>query len=131
MTFIKIYAIAIVIFMAIDSIWLLYIAKDLYQKEIGHLLANNPNLIAALIFYLIFLFGLVYFVIEPNIDKNVINIIVPSLLFGLITYATYDLTNLATLEKWPIKITIIDLIWGSFISMIVSILTHVVYNLIK
>ncbi|MDD3241972.1 MAG: DUF2177 family protein [Bacilli bacterium] len=132
MSYIKMYLIALIIFVIVDGIWLLFISKNLYQKEIGHLLSSNPNLIAAIIFYLLFLAGLVYFVINPGIEKESLKtIIISGLLFGLITYATYDLTNLATLKNWPIKITIIDLIWGSSLSCVVSTLTYYIYNLLK
>lgn len=129
MNYIKMYLIALIVFIIIDGIWLLFISKNLYQKELGHLLTTNPKLMAAAIFYLLFLVGLVYFVINPGIEKESIKtIIISGLLFGLITYATYDLTNLATLKNWPLKITIIDLIWGSSLSSIVSVITYYIYN---
>jgi len=132
MNYVKMYLIALIVFVIIDGIWLLFISKDLYQKEIGHLLSSNPNIIAAIAFYLLFLGGLVYFVINPGIDKESIKtIIISGALFGLITYATYDLTNLATLKEWPIKITIIDLVWGSSLSCLVSVITYYLYLLIK
>ena len=132
MNYVKMYLIALIVFVVIDGIWLLFISKDLYQKEIGHLLSSNPKLLAAVLFYLLFLGGLVYFVINPGIDKESIKtIIISGALFGLMTYATYDLTNLATLKEWPLKITIIDLIWGSSLSCIVSVVTYYFYMFIK
>jgi len=132
MNYVKMYLIALIVFVVIDGIWLLFISKNLYQKEIGHLLSSNPNLLAAVLFYLLFLGGLVYFVINPGIDKESIKtIIISGTLFGLMTYATYDLTNLATLKEWPLKITIIDLIWGSSLSCIVSVITYYFYMFIK
>lgn len=130
MNYVKMYAIALVIFLIIDAIWLGIIAKDLYKEQIGHLMTEKPNLIAAIIFYLIFLVGLVYFVINPAIEaKDFSKLIISAALFGLITYATYDLTNLATLRDWPIKVTIIDLVWGTSLSVIVSSITYYIYNL--
>lgn len=132
MSFIKMYMIALVVFVVIDGIWLGLIAKNLYQKEIGYLLSNNPNWTAAIIFYLLFLVGLVYFVINPGIDKESIKtILISGALFGLITYATYDLTNLATVKDWPLKVTIIDLIWGTTLSTVVSSVTYYFYMFIK
>jgi len=132
MNYVKMYLIALIVFVIIDGFWLLVISKNLYQKEIGHLLSSNPNILAAVLFYLLFLIGLVYFVINPGVDKESIKtIIISGILFGLITYATYDLTNLATLKEWPLKITIIDLIWGSTISCLVSVITYYVYMFIK
>ncbi len=130
MNYLKMYFIALIAFLVIDGIWLLLISKDFYKNAIGHLMTNSPNLIAAGIFYLIFLVGLVYFVINPAIVKqDVIQLIISALLFGLVTYATYDLTNLATLKEWPLKITIIDLIWGSSLSTIVSLITYYIYKI--
>lgn len=132
MNFVKMYVIALIVFIAIDAIWLGLIAKNLYQKEIGHLMSDSVNYIAALIFYLLFLVGLVYFVINPAIiDRNITKLIISGILFGIITYSTYDLTNLATLKDWPIKVTIIDLIWGSFVSTATSLATYFIYNLMK
>ncbi len=129
---IKMYLIALVIFVIIDGIGLGFIAKDLYRKELGHLLASNPNWTAAIIFYLLFLVGLVYFVINPGIEKeSIMTVVISGALFGLLTYATYDLTNLATLKEWPLKITIIDLIWGTSLSTIVSTATYYFYMLFK
>lgn len=132
MNYLKMYLIAFVSFLLIDGIWLGFIAKKLYKKELGHLMANNPNWIAAILFYLLFLVGLVYFVINPAIEKESIKtLLISGALFGFLTYATYDLTNLATLKNWPIKITIIDLIWGTSLSTLVSTITYYLFMLIK
>ena len=132
MEFVKMYLIALVTFVIVDGIWLGVISKNLYKKELGHLLSSNPNWIAAIIFYLLFLGGLIYFVINPGIEKESIKVLlISAALFGLMTYATYDLTNLATLKEWPVKITVIDLIWGTTLSTVVSTITYYVYFLIK
>ncbi len=129
---IKMYVIAIVTFLVIDLIWLSFIAKNLYQAELGHLMADNFNLIAAFVFYALFVVGLVYFVINPGIEKESIKyILVAGAMFGFMTYATYDLTNLATLKDWPLKITIIDLMWGTTLSTLVSSVTYYVYMFFK
>jgi uncharacterized membrane protein len=123
----KTYLIAFVVFIVIDAIWLGVVAKNIYKNEIGHLMSDKPNFIAAAVFYLIFIFGLVYFVINPALDANsFFKAVLSGLLFGFITYSTYDLTNLATLKDWPIKITIIDLIWGSTLGACVSSVTFLV-----
>lgn len=127
MSYVKMYVIAFIAFVVIDAIWLLFISKNLYQNEIGHLMADKAKLIPAIIFYLIFLVGLVYFVINPAVqNKDVTKLLLSAALFGLITYATYDLTNLATLKDWPLKITVIDLIWGTTLSTAVSYITYIV-----
>ena len=88
---------------------------------------DDPNLFAALIFYLIFVIGLVIFVINPSLEKkSLLSVILTGALFGLISYSTYDLTNLATIKNWPISITIIDLIWGSFVSSSTSLITYLI-----
>ena len=113
----KNYGIAIVVFLTIDAIWLLLIAKNLYSKYLGYLMAKSPNLLAALVFYLIFVAGMLYFVIMPALNKSSWqDALVSGMFFGLVTYATYDLTNLATVKDWPITITLIDLAWGSFVT---------------
>ena len=122
--FIKFYLVAFVVFIVIDLIWLSLIAKNLYSKELGHLMSQNVNWIAAIIFYLLFIVGLVFFVIQPAIAKGSWSYaLLVGMLFGLITYATYDLTNLATLKDWPISITVIDLAWGSSLGGLVSMIT--------
>jgi uncharacterized membrane protein len=124
MTFLKLYLIAFVVFFAIDMVWLGLIAKNLYSRHLGFIMAPQVKWVAAIVFYLLFIVGLVFFVIQPAIVKDSLTYaIFAGLLFGLITYATYDLTNLATLNNWPITITIIDLAWGSFLGMAVSTIT--------
>jgi uncharacterized membrane protein len=123
--FLKLYAIAFPVFMAIDAVWLLLIAKKFYAKYIGYLMAKNPNLWAALIFYIIFIAGLIFFVITPALDKKSwTHALFAGLFFGLVTYATYDLTNLATIKDWPLLVTIVDLIWGMFVSASVAVATY-------
>ncbi len=122
--FIKYYLVALIVFLVIDLLWLGLIAKNLYSKQIGHLMSENVNWIAAIVFYLLFIVGLVFFVIMPAIEKGSWSYaLLVGFLFGLITYATYDLTNLATLKDWPISITIIDLVWGSSLGGLVSMIT--------
>lgn len=129
--FFKLYGIAFVLFLIIDLIWLGLIAKNLYQNQIGSLLKTDTNWTAAIIFYLLFIGGLVFFAIQPSITSETLwKAMLYGALFGFITYATYDLTNLATLEGWPIKITIIDLMWGSFLGASTSSLTYVLYHTI-
>lgn len=123
--FIKLYAVAFAVFLGIDALWLTLIAKNFYAKHIGYLMSKNPNLFAALIFYFIFIAGLVFFVITPALDKKMwLYALLAGLFFGLVTYATYDLTNLATIKNWPLIITIVDLIWGMFVSAAVSVVTY-------
>lgn len=127
--FLKLYLIALPVFLAIDMVWLTVIAKDFYAKQIGFLMAQSPNLFAALIFYLIFIAGLIFFVITPSLDKKMwTQALLAGALFGFVTYATYDLTNLATVKDWPLIITMVDLIWGMTISASVSVITYFIAN---
>ena len=132
MVFLKLYGIAFVIFLAIDAVWLGLVAPKFYKAQIGHLMAETPNFIAALVFYLLFIVGLVYFVLLPAVEaESLSKAIVAGVLFGFMTYATYDLTNLATLKDWPITVTIVDLAWGSFLSGSISTLSYLIFNLLN
>ncbi|MBE0700662.1 MAG: DUF2177 family protein [Acholeplasmataceae bacterium] len=131
LTFLKLYGISFVVFFAIDLLWLGIIAKNLYQNQIGHLLKADVNWIAAIIFYLVFIAGLVLFVLMPAVEKgNLWHAVIFGALFGFITYATYDLTNLATLKDWPLQMTIIDLAWGTFLGTSTSTIAFLLYRLI-
>jgi uncharacterized membrane protein len=124
MKFVVHYLIVLVVFFAVDLVWLGVIAKDLYAKYLGPLMAKSVNWPAAILFYLIFILGLVIFVIEPTLaDGSLIKGLGMAALFGLVTYATYDLTNLATLRDWPIQITLIDLAWGTTLSTVVTLIS--------
>lgn len=126
--FIKIYSIALSVFFAIDMVWLGLVAKNFYTSQIGFLMKSEVNWLAAIIFYLLFIVGLVVFVILPAIKvKSWKHAMVFGALFGLVTYSTYDLTNLATIKNWPILVTIVDLIWGSVLASSVSVITYLLY----
>lgn len=115
------FVITFVVFMAIDLIWLGVIAKNLYSKYLGYIMTDKVNWGAALLFYVLFIIGLLFFVISPALDKNSWTYAIGAgALYGLLTYATYDLTNLATLKDWPITITVIDMIWGTTLATLTS-----------
>ena len=125
--FLKLYCIALPIFFAMDMVWLGVVAKNFYAKHIGYLMKSNVNWAAAILFYLLFIAGLVVFVVVPALDKGLwVRALLLGALFGLITYATYDLTNLATLKDWPFLITVVDLIWGTVLAASVSVATYLV-----
>ncbi|MCB0493511.1 MAG: DUF2177 family protein [Cyclobacteriaceae bacterium] len=115
------YLLTTVVFFAIDLLWLGVIAKGWYSKYLGNLLSDQVNWTAAIIFYLLFIVGIFIFAILPAVDKaSLSKAIVMGALFGFFTYATYDLTNLATLKGWPLKIVLIDITWGVVLTATVS-----------
>jgi len=127
--FIKLFLIALPVFFVIDMVWLVLVAKKFYQEQIGFLMKPDINWFAAIIFYLLFIAGLVIFVISPAVEKHSwVHALLFGALFGLITYATYDLTNLATLEDWPILLTVVDLIWGTVLAASISLITYFIAN---
>lgn len=126
--FLALYGIAASIFVIIDAIWLSIVANSFYKEKLGKLLAEKPSLGAAAIFYALYIIGLVVFIIKPGIDQSLTTVAWKGALLGLIMYATYDLTNQATLKDWPVSITIVDLIWGTFITATVSVLTVLIYT---
>jgi uncharacterized membrane protein len=127
--FIKLFLIALPVFFAIDMIWLVLVAKNFYQKQIGFLMKPDVNWFAAIIFYLLFIVGLVTFVIAPAVDKHSwVHALLFGALFGLITYSTYDLTNLATIKDWPLLVTVVDLIWGTVLAASISVITYIIAN---
>lgn len=120
----KIYGMTFLVFFLVDLVWLGVISKNLYRKYLGHLMTPNVNWIAALLFYVLFIAGLVFFVVNPALEKESLRYaILAGGFFGLIAYGTYDLTNLATLKDWPLTITVIDLLWGTFLNAATSGLT--------
>ncbi len=119
--YIKLYLATLFAFFAIDMAWLGLIARSFYRKQLGFLLSPHTNWVAAIIFYLLFVGGILVFVVLPGLeDDSLRTTILRAALFGLVTYATYDLTNLATVKNWPLAVTIVDLAWGTFLSIAVS-----------
>ncbi len=114
------YAATMITMLAIDLLWLGVIAKPLYQAGIGHLMAAQPNLAAAVLFYLLFPLGLLLFAVLPSAAGGWGKTLATGALFGFFAYATYDLTNLATLKAWPLGLSLIDMAWGSLVSALAS-----------
>ncbi len=125
--FIKLYLIALPVFFVIDMVWLGLVAKNFYSKYIGFLMKSDVNWIAAILFYLLFIVGTVVFVITPSlVEKSWSQAVLYGALFGLISYATYDLTNLATVKDWPVIVTVVDLVWGMVLSASVSLIAYLI-----
>lgn len=126
MRVLKLYLVSLTAFFAIDMVWLGLLARRFYQQHLGYLMAPNPNWSVAIIFYLLFVLGILVFVVLPGMGVNSLKTtLLRAALFGLITYATYDLTNLATLKDWPILLSVVDMIWGTVLSVLVSSISFV------
>ena len=122
--YLKLYFFTLIAFFAIDMVWLGVVARTFYRKYLDFLMAPSPNWIAAIIFYLLFIMGILVFVVLPGLEDNSLKTtLLRAALFGLITYATYDLTNLATVKDWSMLITIVDVAWGTALSMVVSFIS--------
>jgi uncharacterized membrane protein len=121
--YLRLYFFTLVVFFAIDMVWLALVARGFYQKQLGFMLRSDVNWSAAGVFYLLFALGLMIFVIVPSLETgSTTKVLILGALFGLITYSTYDLTNLATLKDWPLAMTLVDLLWGSILATSVSYL---------
>ncbi len=113
------------VFVAIDAVWLGVIARGMYRSALGDMLREQPQMVAAVGFYVLYILALVFFVIQPAVEKTSWQYaLFAGAFFGLVAYATYDLTNLATLKDWPLKLTLIDLAWGAFISGITAVAAY-------
>lgn len=113
MAFLKCYVLTLIPFVVLDAFWLGLVAPKFYKSQIGFILAKNPNWAAAVLFYMLYIVGMVVFV--TGREGTLLQAAMRGALFGLVCYATYDLTNLATLEGWPIAVTVVDLAWGTFL----------------
>lgn len=116
----------------LDFVWLGFIAKKLYYGEIGKLLLEKPYMPAAIAFYVIYVIGIVVFVINPALEKqSLTHALGYGAILGFLAYATYDLTNWATLKGWSPKIVVIDMLWGAFLTAIVAGITYLVVRAIS
>jgi len=129
MTFFKLYIVSLIVFFAIDLFWLTILAKNLYREQIGFLMSEEVRWGPAILFYCLYIAGLVFFAVLPVFNEgHWFSALLFGGFFGLVCYATYDLTNLATLKGWPMKIVIYDLLWGTFISGVTSFITFSIGN---
>lgn len=120
--YLKLYLASLAVFFALDMAWLGWLARPFYHRQLGFLLAPATNWYAAVLFYLLFVLGILYFVVVPSLAGGALApLLLRAALYGLITYATYDLTNLATLKNWPVLLTAVDMLWGVMLSTLVSL----------
>ncbi|NVN97425.1 DUF2177 family protein [Candidatus Nomurabacteria bacterium] len=125
--FLKLYLIALPVLVVLDMTWLGLVAKNFYAKHIGFLLRPDFNLLPGIIFYLLYLVGLVFFIIMPAVGKGSwVYALLLGALFGLIAYSTYDLTNQATLKDWPLIVTVVDLAWGMVAASFISVVVYLI-----
>ncbi len=116
---IKLYLAALGIFLVLDMLWLLVLARNVYQQQIGQYMRPDPNLYAAGAFSLLFIAGLLSFAVLPG-ARAPLHATLRGAFLGLLTYATYDLTNLAVMRDWPLLLTVVDLLWGSTLCAVVA-----------
>ena len=127
-TFVWLYVISVPLFFIVDMVWLGLVAKDFYRSRLGNLV-GDINWVAAIIFYLVFLVGLTFFATYPAVIKqSLVTAALLGALFGFFTYATYDLTNLATLKGWPLSVALVDMLWGTILGASVAVTTYVAYS---
>jgi uncharacterized membrane protein len=119
--YLKVYGFAVLGFFVIDMIWLAFVARGFYKQHLQEWLREPPNWYAAIIFYLLFVAGMLVFAILPGLQaESLRKALLLGAFFGLVTYATYDLTNLATVKNWPLIVVVVDMIWGSVLATSVT-----------
>ena len=119
--YLKLYLLTLPVFFIIDLLWLGVVAKGFYQKNLKYILSPNVNWTAAIIFYLMYIAGILIFAVVPGIAKDSLrHAALWGAMFGFFTYATYDLTNLALLKDWPLNIVIVDILWGAVLCTMVA-----------
>ena len=121
--YLKLYALTVPVFFAVDIIWLGFVAKKFYRNNLGFILSPDVKWSAAISFYLLYIVGILIFAVVPALEKDSLGkALLWGSLYGFFTYATYDLTNMATIKNWPLKVVMVDILWGVFLcSMVASI----------
>ena len=123
---IKTFFIALLFFFIIDVFWIYFVATPMYKQEISSLMQLKVP--PAILFYVIFLLGLIFFVVNPNQDSALLNVFLIGSFFGLVTYGTYDLTVYASMNIFSLKLVVADILWGMFLSGVVATLTVFTIN---
>jgi len=121
LAFFKLYAIGVALCFGLDLVWLGLVAKDFYQRHIGHLMRPDIQWVPGVLFYVIYVAALVVFVVQPALEKqSLARAIGFGAFFGLAAYAAFDLTSLALLKDFPVVAAVVDLVWGASLSAVVS-----------
>jgi len=115
------------VFIVIDLIWLGLVAPKLYDHYIGQYLAENPKMIAAVVFYFLYVVGLVYFVVAPALDGGSLSqAAIDGALLGALAYMTFEMTSYAVIKDWPFAIVVIDIVWGTLLTSAVAAATYAI-----
>jgi uncharacterized membrane protein len=131
MFFLKLYALTVPIFFAIDLLWLGVVAKKFYRNNLNHVLSDQVNWKAAILFYLMYICGILFFAVRPAIASGSWQqAAVLGGLYGFFTYATYDLTNMALIKNWPLAVVVVDIIWGILLCSAVAYLSFMASRLL-
>ncbi|MDI6712554.1 MAG: DUF2177 family protein [Anaerosomatales bacterium] len=121
------YAASLLVFLGIDFVWLSTMGDRFYRRHLGDLMAASPNLVVALLFYLVYVVGVLVLVVVPALDAgSVAKAVIGGALLGLVAYGTYDITNLSTIQGWPAIVAIVDLVWGTTLTAVVSAVGYLV-----
>lgn len=127
MKLVCLYFLTLPVFFIIDMLWIGVLAKDFYRNSLGHLFREDINWAAALIFYFLYIIGILIFATLPALEKQSMGrAVLLGALFGFFTYATYDLTNFATLKGWPLKVAVVDMIWGMVLTASVAAASYLI-----
>lgn len=117
----KTYIAVLLPMLVLDAFWLGAVARGFYRTHIGYLMGDSFQWWAAIVFYLLFAAGIAVFVVQPYVGAPLLRVFLLGALFGLVAYATYDLTNQTTIRSWPLIVTVVDLVWGALLSGLVSV----------
>jgi uncharacterized membrane protein len=125
--YLKLYFLTVPVFFIIDILWLGVIARGFYRRNLGFILSPEVNWLAAVSFYLVYIAGIIFFAVRPAVSSDAMSqAALLGALFGFFTYATYDLTNLATIKGWPLKMVVIDIVWGTCLCALVACISFVI-----
>ena len=127
MAYVIAYLVCILVMGGLDFLWLSSMSQPLYHRDLGPLLAENPNMTVAVIFYLIFIIGILIFAVRPALASgDWRTAALYGALFGFFAYTTYDLTNFATMKVWTLRVTLLDIAWGTFLTGTVAVAASIV-----
>ncbi|MCB1498799.1 MAG: DUF2177 family protein [Bauldia sp.] len=131
MTYLTAYVVSLVVFLGVDFLWLSTMGAALYRSTLGDLLASSVRLAPAAVFYLVYPIGIVVFAVSPALTADSwMRSAALGALFGALAYATYDLTNFATLRTWSLQITVLDIAYGAIASGAAAVVAYFVVKAI-